>query len=1379
VLLETCIASGKTLNVPLHLTSGTRVYVRPVPDEAHLQALAPFPSDSDAALGDLSGVVDEDDSRGEAPRRALVCLQRKCTHIEHPTWGAVPDISILILPKYTLENRLPIGLQFTLSAPHALAPAGPAALAEAHSRTHSRAPSTSAPVSRALAPRRPPSPTASAGAAAPLPLSPPALPLSPAVTSPPQGALARAAAAARRFLPDRGFRGSSADAEDRAGSAGSREGASAGEGGSAGDDWADGGDGGVGGAGAGGAEEEGVALRIRDALPIGDHCELMAPFLLEEDKPLSLELRYVEDGIESASEYAAGEGGGRESGRGAQAGEEERAGYMPRSEVRLKAREAMDRSQVAWALMERRLDLSTFERKQEYKRSRGRLPREQSQPKRSRTLARVRLNEQMEVWVQLTEGGANQPLRIVVWADIAVINQTTVSLEYVAATTSAAPLLPSPERAIAERGCRLRAEALSLLCLREAETRATARIAVKLLGTNRAITRNQQVEVPAGAGGEPLQICEPHEAQLCRALRGAVSTPISTHAATHSGEAWLGGGAGVLGVSTQLQAQEAVPHTAIVSIKPRVMLVNKLGVPLQYLASHAAADDAKPHARKLSDIVRQPHATFASANSTALARTEGSSGSLSSLLALAERGSRARGRSPAPEPARGGAGSLPSLPPSACCPIYHFELDSDGAGDDGARRKLLSRLRLRVRLATEGSVWSPSLSLSEMSDMHFFARAQGGGAGGGTNTVVRLALREAAPTIFVVVEDASASPPCCIRNELDSDLWFAVRLPASGRGAERDLVWDVLPAGSGDVPLLWDENRLVRQGSAAAGEKAASSLSVLLSSCEPEAAGGMSHYVQFGFGELYAVRPLRDAEHGRVAFGRVIMHESGVDTRVLRVTKQIDASEQMDASGPRAGPQSRPYPAGSGRLLLPSDMLLPPVGASPALRRLALAPGAAVPAEDAQSPLSYSVELELHGLSIAIIDAAPKELLQLNLRHINIGFVSDGAASRITCGVGSLSVDNLLNESFNPLVLWSDEPDSSGAVKPFLKLDADRRLNHAHASFKKVEAKVAPLNLVLDLALLKALSQTQWSQDGPAAGRQVVPIGSSRRLVSTFRALRHGGIAVPVEATQRGAVTGAGGELYLQHVSLSPLKLRATVAMGATFVADPKRELLEVIERLLPRVPDGLEILLPMLSNLASVTDASFSVSAFEVHDVFSSLGALAAVAATQWSSEMMRDLMVAMGSIDMCEPLPARCFSAHPKPRTRLLARAPHAQVWQPCRAGPPVARRRRRGHRARPGGGQDEGRGGVWTVGGPRAAPRRHWLLRRLHLQAAPLRARLLVDAAAHHCGEPPPDRARAAARHPAGLRGGLARAQAHLSRRAWRRGAQAACKRRAAVR
>ena len=56
----------------------------------------------------------------------------------------------------------------------------------------------------------------------------------------------------------------------------------------------------------------------------------------------------------------------------------------------------------------------------------------------------------------------------------------------------------------------------------------------------------------------------------------------------------------------------------------------------------------------------------------------------------------------------------------------------------------------------------------------------------------------------------------------------------------------------------------------------------------------------------------------------------------------------------------------------------------------------------------------------------------------------------------------------------------------------------------------------------------------------------------------------PVEATQRGAVTGAGGELYLQHVSLSPLKLRATVAMGATFVADPKRELLEVIERLLP-----------------------------------------------------------------------------------------------------------------------------------------------------------------------------------------------------------------------
>jgi hypothetical protein len=38
------------------------------------------------------------------------------------------------------------------------------------------------------------------------------------------------------------------------------------------------------------------------------------------------------------------------------------------------------------------------------------------------------LNEQMSVWAELTGGGPNQPLRVVLYCDIALMNQTTLKL---------------------------------------------------------------------------------------------------------------------------------------------------------------------------------------------------------------------------------------------------------------------------------------------------------------------------------------------------------------------------------------------------------------------------------------------------------------------------------------------------------------------------------------------------------------------------------------------------------------------------------------------------------------------------------------------------------------------------------------------------------------------------------------------------------------------------------------------------------------------------------------------------------------------------------------------------------------------------------------
>ena len=47
---------------------------------------------------------------------ALVCLQCKTRQLSHSVWGIARDHDYIILPKLTLENRLPVGIQFRLCA---------------------------------------------------------------------------------------------------------------------------------------------------------------------------------------------------------------------------------------------------------------------------------------------------------------------------------------------------------------------------------------------------------------------------------------------------------------------------------------------------------------------------------------------------------------------------------------------------------------------------------------------------------------------------------------------------------------------------------------------------------------------------------------------------------------------------------------------------------------------------------------------------------------------------------------------------------------------------------------------------------------------------------------------------------------------------------------------------------------------------------------------------------------------------------------------------------------------------------------------------------------------------------------------------------------
>jgi hypothetical protein len=334
-----------------------------------------------------------------------------------------------------------------------------------------------------------------------------------------------------------------------------------------------------------------------DVLPIGDHAELMAPFLLDERREMRLSLRYVEEGPEAGGEFAApvppaARAGAKQRGdeqpakgrAGSDSQEVEHANIAPtdsgadggtsgggRGALRAAARAQMAMTDAPWVRMPHKLDVARFESRQNSKWLAGRKTGDQSlrdamKGRRSPYLSLVRLNEQMEVWVQLTGGGANRPLRIVIWADMAVLNQTTLSFAYrAAAAGKLGPLLLPPEADNSRGGGaeerRLRAESLSLLCHREPDGKPLARLALEMCGVNRSITRNQQIMNTEGGeeagrpdteGGDapaPLQICEPNERLLLRRLKGLVSSPISTQSATYYGEAWLGGSLGVLGVS--------------------------------------------------------------------------------------------------------------------------------------------------------------------------------------------------------------------------------------------------------------------------------------------------------------------------------------------------------------------------------------------------------------------------------------------------------------------------------------------------------------------------------------------------------------------------------------------------------------------------------------------------------------------------------------------------------------------------------------------------------------------------------------------------------------------------------------------------------------
>ena len=168
--------------------------------------------------------------------------------------------------------------------------------------------------------------------------------------------------------------------------------------------------------------------------------------------------------------------------------------------------------------------------------------------------------------------------------------------------------------------------------------------------------------------------------------------------------------------------------------------------------------------------------------------------------------------------------------------------------------------------------------------------------------------------------------------------------------------------------------------------------------------------------------------------------------------------------------------------------------------------------------------------------------------------------------------------------------------------------------FQSLSLHLSPWRLVIDLGLLKALSVVQHG-DGIKQRHTNMSIGCSPHLLAVFEKHREQGIVVPAGVFEDDDAAAASSSVHVKSMRVagprsllrrpqpngadskppreSPLVFHVSVAIDQDGAEDPIRELLQVYDKLLPQVPRWAEPVLPVLSNLASITDASFSLFAY------------------------------------------------------------------------------------------------------------------------------------------------------------------------------------------
>ena len=217
------------------------------------------------------------------------------------------------------------------------------------------------------------------------------------------------------------------------------------------------------------------------------------------------------------------------------------------------------------------------------------------------------------------------------------------------------------------------------------------------------------------------------------------------------------------------------------------------------------------------------------------------------------------------------------------------------------------------------------------------------------------------------------------------------------------------------------------------------------------------------FSELYHVQELESLPKDNLGakppslFGRVRMHDQSPNTRILRITAHREKKEKIDYEVEKMqkarGVTSVRTSLGSTmstaaetfREILPSESLAKNVDDKAEIRALSQATE-----EDAWRWMGF--EVQLHGISLALIDSvptAPRELLQLNMRGLRVELVqSQEVGMRCKFALRGLSVDNLLPDNFNPVLLDASRHAEHEEEEDCLMVKVDRRDDKTYRAIK-------------------------------------------------------------------------------------------------------------------------------------------------------------------------------------------------------------------------------------------------------------------------------------------------------------------------------------------